>query len=313
MQLLYSYRPPKQTAHRLQYASDQAVDLAYQRVHQKIRKRIAIGGMILIVGVTIGIFALNSSDKGAAASQANAAKLSAAHGPSPVMTTNSTINSIIADSSDYQIGVALQDVSTGQHKSYGMDVPFEAASTGKLITAATYYHDVEAGQVSLSDIIGAYSAQYQLQQMINKSNNESWNLIAGELGIDALTTYASSIHVDYQGEGNTITPASMVSFLSQLYAGKLLNSDDTNQLLSYMQHTNDESLIPPAVPDDITVYHKYGLLDGELHDVAILVKGDKAYTLAIYTKDTDDSSDTDRTNIIQSITKAAVSQLFNEN
>lgn len=313
MQLLYSYRPPKQTSRRLQHASERAVDLSYQQVHQKIRKRIAVGGLVLVVGVTISIFALSSSERGAAASEANAAKLSATSGPSPVMTTNATINSIITDNSDYQIGVAMQDVSTGQHKSYGLDVPFEAASTGKLITAATYYHDVEAGQVGLSDIIGAYSAQYQLQQMINKSNNESWNLIAGELGIDALTTYASSINVDYQGQGNTITPTSMAGFLSQLYAGKLLNSDDTNQLLSYMQHTNDDTLIPPAVPDDITVYHKYGLLDGELHDVAILVKGDKAYTLAIYTKDSDDSSDADRTAVIQSITKAAISQLFNEN
>lgn len=310
MQTLYSYRPPKHTAQRLQ-SSERAVEASYQHVHRKIRQRVAIGGLVLAVSLIALTFTLISSEKSSAAK--SAPKAATHTGPSPVMQPNATLTNLIATNSQYQVGVAMQDVSTGQHQSYGLDVPFEAASTGKLLTAATYYHEVEQGNASLDDMVGAFNAQYQIQQMINKSNNDSWQLLANSLGIDAITEYAASINVNYQGNGNTISPSSMAAFLAKLYAGNLLTSDDTSQLLSYMQHTNDEDLIPAAVPSDVTVYHKYGLLDGELHDVAILVKDDTAYTLAIYTKDSDDSTLNDRTDLIQSITKAAIAQLFNEN
>lgn len=309
MQLLYSYRPPKQTSHRLNH-SERAIEASYQQVHRKIRQRIAIGGLIAVVVIIGGVITLISGEKSTAASELASKTLRT--GPSPVITPNATINSLITNNSQYQIGVAMQDVSTGEHLSYGLDVPFEAASTGKLLTAVAYYHEVEAGQASLTDMVGSFNAQYQLQQMINQSNNQSWQMLADTLGLSAITQYATSLGIDYQGDGNTISPSSMVALLAELYNGKVLDSDDTKQLLSYMQNTNDEDLIPAAVPDDITVYHKYGLVDGELHDVAILAKGGEAYTLAIYTKDTDDSTDSDRTNVIHSITKAAISQLFKE-
>ena len=37
-----------------------------------------------------------------------------------------------------------------------------------------------------------------------------------------------------------------------------------------MQHTNDEDLIPAAVSPDITVHHKYGVVEGYVHDAALL-------------------------------------------
>lgn len=312
MQTLYSYQPSRPTRRRPN--SEKSVEASYQRIHKRIRQRVAVGGLVAMAALVIGVISLINSQNGNAAHKMKnpVSTVVASAGPSPVITSNQTINSLIANNSQYQIGVAMQDISTGQHMSYGLDVPFEAASTGKLLTAAAYYHAVETGQASLTDMVGSFNAQYQLQQMVNQSDNESWQLLANTLGLDQLTTYANSLNINYQGNGNTISPTSMASFLSELYQGNVLNGADTKQLLSYMQNTNDEDLIPAALPDDITVYHKYGLVDGELHDVAILVKGDKAYTLAIYTKDTDDSTDDDRTTIIHSITKAAVSQLFNE-
>ena len=50
-----------------------------------------------------------------------------------------------------------------------------------------------------------------------------------------------------------------------------------------MQNTNREDLIVPNVPDNLTLYHKYGLLDGNLHDVAIITNGEKTLSLVIYT------------------------------
>ena len=50
-----------------------------------------------------------------------------------------------------------------------------------------------------------------------------------------------------------------------------------------MQNTNFETLIPAAVPPGVGVFHKYGLLFGNLHDASILVQGDRAFVFVVYT------------------------------
>lgn len=225
-------------------------------------------------------------------------------------TLSQSVNAILQQNSSIQIGIALDDISLGTTQTFGSTSTFEAASTAKLVTACAYYHMVETGQASLSAPLGDYDAQFQLKAMINQSSNDSWDLLVGAIGDDALENYASSIGVNYDIENNALTPAGLASLLSQLYAGKLLNQTDTAQLLSYMQNTNDDTLIPAAVSSDITVYHKYGLLNGNLHDAAILTKGDKSYALVIYTKNADDSDDQQRTTLIHQLTQAIVPKLF---
>ena len=224
------------------------------------------------------------------------------------------INGIIDAYPKYQIGVALMDLSTGangqQAHQYGVENPFEAASTAKVLAAEAYYHLVETGAASLDDLLGAYPASFQLQAMIQQSDNDSWSLIMNVVGHQELTDYASSLGVQYDPESNTLTPADMAHILAGLYSGSLLNAADTSQLLSTMQNTNDETLIPAAVPADVTVYHKYGELDGELHDAAVLDKDGHAYTLVVYTKGEDLSSVPERTDIIHQVTAAVADALF---
>src|SRR6478609_8275601 len=159
----------------------------------------------------------------------------------------------------------------------------EARSTAVNPTAA-YYHLVETGAASLDDPLGSYTAGFQLREMIQQSDNDSWSLIMDAVGHEELTEYAATLGVTYDPETNTLTPAEMATIVAPLYSGSLLNPADTAQLLSYMQDTNYETLIPAAVPAGITVFHKYGLLGDELHDAAVLARGDTAYALVIYTK-----------------------------
>lgn len=222
---------------------------------------------------------------------------------------NAAINRIVA-AQQYSIGVSLEDISTGDVLTYGATTPFDAASTAKVVAACAFYHLVETGHASLAQPMGAYNAQFNLKEMINISDNDSWHNITAAVGIDNLKAYAASIGVDYDTDTNSLTPSGEARILSQLYAGKLLNKADTAQLLSYMQNTNEESMIPAAVPSSITVYHKYGLLDGALHDAGILAQGTTRYALVIYTQNTDDSDDVARTDTIQSITRIVAKELF---
>lgn len=225
------------------------------------------------------------------------------------------INGIIDASPEYQIGVALLDVSdgavgAGNVHEYGVPSAFVAASTAKVLAAEAYYHLVETGGASLGDPLGAYTSGFQLQAMIQQSDNDSWSLIMDAVGRQELSAYAASMGVDYSPESNTLTPADMARILAGLYSGTLLEPGDTSQLLSYMQGTNYETLIPAAAPTGITVFHKYGLLGGELHDAGILAKDGSAYALVIYTKGADLGSVPERTEVIHQVTAAVAGALF---
>lgn len=224
------------------------------------------------------------------------------------------IQAILDANSQYQIGVAVvdlsQDAGSADVNEYGVRDKFVAASTAKVLAAAAYYHLVETGAATLDDPLGSYTAGFQLREMIQQSDNDSWSLIMNAVGHEELTEYAASLGVSYDPTTNTLTPAEMATIVSRLYSGTLLNAGNTAQLLSYMQDTNYETLIPAAVPAGITVFHKYGLLGGELHDAAILTQGDAAYALVIYTKGQGLSDDPERTEVIHQVTQAVAGVLF---
>lgn len=220
------------------------------------------------------------------------------------------INRIISANSRYQLGVALVDVSDGVVHQYGIRGKFVAASTGKILAAAAYYHLAEAGLVSLAAPMGSSTAAVQIQQMIQQSNNQSWALIVGVIGYQGLHDYAASIGIPYDRAQNTLSTDETARILALLYTGRLLNGLHTAQLLSYMQHTNYETLIPAAVPSGISVFHKYGQLQGYLHDASILVQGGHAYVFIVYTLGQSTADIPARTWIIHQLTQAVVAGLF---
>ena len=259
--------------------------------------------------------AATAAGPAAAAASTSASPDASAVPPSPIdAALDAQINAIIETNSQYQIGVALVDLSgaagSGDVHEYGVRDPFVAASTAKVLAAAAYYHLVETGAASLDDPLGDYTAGFQIQEMIQQSDNDSWSLIMDAVGHPELSDYAASLGIEYTPESNTLAPADMARILAALYSGTLLDSQDTAQLLSYMQDTNYETLIPAAVPEGITVFHKYGLLDDELHDVGVLTQGNAAYALVIYTKGEDLSDVPERTEVIHQLTQAVAGALF---
>jgi beta-lactamase class A len=222
----------------------------------------------------------------------------------------SRINAIIAANSAYALGVSLIDVSDGVVHGYGVQGNFVAASTAKILAASAYYDLVETGRASLTAPLGASTAGAQIRQMVQQSNNDSWLLILRAVGQRRMTDYAASIGIGYDFTVNLLTPEEMARTLYLLYTGQLLNARNTAQLLSYMQNTNYETLIPPAVPPGIGVHHKYGLLFGNLHDASVLDKDGRAFVFVVYTRGRDYSDMGPRTAIIQQLTRTVTAALF---
>ena len=220
------------------------------------------------------------------------------------------INAVIQANSAYRVGVALIDLSDGEVHEYGAKTKFVAASTGKILAAEAYYHLVETGKASLTARMGGSTAGQQIRQMIQQSNNDSWALILAAVGHKGLTDYAASMGIPYDRTVNGLTPAEMAKTLSELYSGRLLNAANTAQLLSYMQNTNYEVLIPAAAPPGVNVFHKYGLLNGNLHDASILVQGERAVVFVVYTQGRDMSDMAARTRVIQQLTGKVAAGVF---
>ena len=198
------------------------------------------------------------------------------------------------------MGVVLADTHGGEPRSYGDGTEFVAASSAKIITAAAYYHLGETGEKSLDVPLGSYDAAFQLKAMVNASSNDAWLLLMQDIGYPKLIEYAASIGISYDPEQNLLTPAEMAEVLKQLSTGKLMNAEHTEELLGYMQQTNNERLIPAAVGPDITVQHKYGELEGYVHDAALLSSGERSYALTIYTWGEDGESE-ERLAVIHSL------------
>jgi beta-lactamase class A len=116
--------------------------------------------------------------------------------------------------------------------------------------------------------------------------------------------------VDYDPEQNLLTPSDMALVLKQLYAGDLLNPDNTTELLGYMQDTNNEELIPAGSQSGIEVFHKYGEIDGELHDAAVLAYRGSSFVLVIFTENADGTQDPGQAEVIRELTGAVEKALF---
>jgi beta-lactamase class A len=207
-----------------------------------------------------------------------------------------------------KMSVATADVGSSQIKSFGQKSALDAASTAKVLTAVDYLKNVESGRLSLSQTIGDKTARQQLMLMLKQSDDTAWQLLNQKIGHGELEKYGRSIGLgSYQVDNNTISSADLTKLLGKLAGGELLASADTNLLLSYMQQTNYEDFITPAVPVGFSIYHKVGIDDDHINDAAIIASpGGKAFVISIMTDGHGLYDWQDRANLMQQIAAAAI-------
>ena len=278
---------------------------------RRARKRLVLlfSAVVLVIAAIAGVAAVRSEPFPGAAVPVPAAVQEAPVSVAPA-SLQDRIDSVLRENADYRIGLALSDVSGDASLTFGDKGTFGAASTAKIITAAAYYRLVETGEADLDEPLGDYDAAFQLEAMVNQSNNDSWLLLMESVGYPQLTDYAASIGVAYNPEENRLAPADMALVLKQLYAGDLLNAENTAQLLGYMQETNNEALIPAGSQAGVEVFHKYGEFGGELHDAAVLAYRGSAFVLVIYTENPEGIEGPGQRDVIRELTGLVEETLF---
>lgn len=221
---------------------------------------------------------------------------------------STAVNTVLSNNPTVDISATVIDVNSGKTQNYGPDVAYEAASVAKLVTASELLHAVESGKERLSTKLDdGNSASVDLQKMVVKSDNAAWQSLTDKMGLTALQAYAQSIGItDYNLANNSLTTKDIALLLQKLYAGKLLNKAHTTTLLNYMAKANEADLIPPVIPNGVSVYHKAGLLDDRVHDAAIIDNGTSPIIVVVFTNGHGTYSFPARTEAIQTITKAAL-------
>jgi beta-lactamase class A len=220
------------------------------------------------------------------------------------------VQSILDNDPTITYSVSAVDVSSGSSVKVGSGQPMNAASCAKILTAALFLHEAENGQTSLNSYLGGHTSKYQLRRLVQQSDDNAWVLFNDKLTHPALAAYAQNLGLSsYDPDTNTISAQDMSALLQKLYKGDLLNQSYTNLLLSYMQNTNYEQFIVPAVPTNYNVYHKVGFVDGEINDAAIITNGKQSITLSIFSNGKDIFDQYARAQTIQQITKAALNLL----
>lgn len=227
-------------------------------------------------------------------------------------TYKTAVQSIFSANPNVRATVITVNLKTGQKLQLGSTNPYTAASTAKLLTAVTYFAQAQKGAVSLDTVMSnGQTAQYNLQQMIVLSDNDAWTLLNSYLTHAKLISQAKTIGMTaYDPDNNVLTADDMARLLQQLYNGTLINQTNRDMLMGWMQKANYRNYIVADVPDGYTVYHKVGVVDDLLHDVAIITKGDEALELVIYTDGGETYQTDTQANMIQGITTAALAAYF---
>lgn len=226
----------------------------------------------------------------------------------PEFDPEAKVKEAIAAYAGTDISVSYIDLKKpSEVKTYGLTQSFLGASTTKLISATCMLREIEAGQYTLKSPLGGSTVEWQIKQMINQSNNNSWALIISKVGSVDLGNCAKSLGLtNFRTYNNSVTSRDIAVILREIYLGRALSAEHRELLMSFMQNTNNETLIPPALPENYKFWHKYGDYSGHLHDAAIIKDGDREFILVVYTNRDAGTNYVLQTEIIQKIAKVFV-------
>ena len=182
---------------------------------------------------------------------------------------------------EFSVGVSSDRYGTFAHNG---SLEFDAGSTTKVLTAAFFMHEVENGRADIKQPIDGKSPTFWMRKLLVDSDDEAWQVLNSRLTHPRLKAYASSIGLrNYDPAANSLTIRDSLTLMTKLSDGQLLNDKHTSQLEGFMGRANYRDYIVAAVPDTDTVYHKVGITDGNLHDMAIIERGGHKLILNVFT------------------------------
>jgi beta-lactamase class A len=224
---------------------------------------------------------------------------------------------------DGVMGVAIEDLTTGQKFLVHGDEVFPQASSIKITVLAELYHQAQlsaggaSGKAKLTDpyVVNAKDLVQDSDIMsgltpgvtrvtnrdlatmvVAVSDNSAANVLIDRVGMENVNALLDSIGLTHtrlrrkmmdlkaasEGRENISTPREMMTLLEQIYRGKVLNKEMTDDFLK-MLSTHKYSAISRDLPEGIRSADKPGELEGVRTDSGIVFAANRPYVISVMT------------------------------
>ena len=218
---------------------------------------------------------------------------------------------------DGVMGVAIEDLATGDHFFLHEDEVFAQASSIKITVLANLYLQAQQGKLKLTDLYTMQSSDLVpdsdimggltpgvtrltlrdlATMMVAVSDNSATNVLIDRVGMQNVNAMLDSLGLTHtrlrrkmmdlqaakEGRENISTPREMMILLDAIYHGKVLNQDSTADFFK-MLSTNKSSFIPRDLPADLKVANKPGELEAVRNDSGIVFVEGRPYVICVMT------------------------------
>ena len=218
---------------------------------------------------------------------------------------------------DGVMGVAIEDLTTGDHFWLHEDEVFAQASSIKITVLANLYLQAQEGRLKLGDLYTVQSSDLVpdsdimngltpgvtrvslrdlATMMVAVSDNSATNVLIDRVGMQNVNAMLDSLSLTHtrlrrkmmdlqaakEGRENISTPHEMMQLLDAIYHGKLLNKESTADFFK-MLSTNKQSFIPRDLPPDLKIANKPGELEAVRNDSGIVFVEGRPYVICVMT------------------------------
>jgi len=223
----------------------------------------------------------------------------------------------VDQSLDGVMGVAIEDLNTGDHYFLREDEVFAQASSIKITVLASLYLEAQQDKLKLADLYTVQAADLVpdsdimngltpgvtritlrdlATMMVAVSDNAATNVLIDRVGMQNVNAMLDSVGLTHtrlrrkmmdleaakQGRENISTPREMMTLLGAIYHGKLLNKESTEDFFKVLR-TNKNSWIPRDLPADVKVADKPGALEAVRNDSGIVFVEGRPYVICVMT------------------------------
>lgn len=218
---------------------------------------------------------------------------------------------------DGVMGVAIEDLTTGDHFLLHENDVFAQASSIKITVLADLYLQAQEGKLKLTDLYTVQSSDLVpdsdimngltpgvtritlrdlATMMVAVSDNAATNVLIDRVGMQNVNSMLDSLGLSHtrlrrkmmdlqaakEGRENISTPREMMQLLDAIYHGKLLNKESTADFFK-MLSTNKSSFIPRDLPADLKIANKPGELEAVRNDSGIVFVAGRPYVICVMT------------------------------
>jgi len=218
---------------------------------------------------------------------------------------------------DGVMGVAIEDLTTGDHFFLREDEVFAQASSIKITVLANLYLQAQQGKLKLTDLYTVQSSDLVpdsdimngltpgvtritlrdlATMMVAVSDNSATNVLIDRVGMSNVNAMLDSLGLTHtrlrrkmmdlqaakEGRENISTPREMMTLLDAIHHGKVLDKDSIADFFKVLS-TNKDSWIPRDLPPGLRIANKPGALEGVRNDSGIVFVEGRPYVICVMT------------------------------